>query len=91
MGMRLNIDSLMVALLAVFVASFAAMLFYGEIWQVNLSTLGSTTPLDIGHAQIAFAFSCVGIPSGAVMLYIMETKFPQDERKQDAVLTSSRS
>lgn len=89
--MKLNIDVLMVTLLAVFVVSFVAMLIYGEIWQVNLSTLGATTPLDIGHARIAFAFSCLGIASGSSMLYIMEKKFPQNEKKRDAVSASLHS
>jgi hypothetical protein len=90
-GMKLNIDILMTALLIVFVVSFAAMLLYGEIWQVNLSTQGSRTPLEIGHAQIAFVASCIGIASGASLLYIMTTKFAQDDRRQNADSTSSHS
>lgn len=90
-GMKLNIDILMTTLLVVFIVSFAAMLIYGEIWQVNLSTQGSRTPLEIGHAQTAFVASCVGIASGASLVYIMATKFSQDEKRQDAVSTSSHS
>jgi ABC-type Na+ efflux pump permease subunit len=86
--MKLNIDVLMVGLLIVLIASFVAMLIYGEIWQVNLSTLGATTPLDIEHARIAFAFSCLGIASGTIMLCMMETRFSKNEKKQNVVSTS---
>ena len=86
--MKPNIDVLMIALLVVFVASFVATLIYGEIWQVNLSTQGARAPLDIGHARIAFLTSCVGIASGVPMLYIMDRKFPQDVRKQEASASS---
>jgi hypothetical protein len=89
--MKPNIDVLMTILLVVLVASFAATLIYGEIWQVNLSTQGARAPLDIGHARIAFLASCVGIASGVSMLYIMDTKFAQDVRKQEAVSTSSHN
>jgi hypothetical protein len=80
--MKLNIDVLMILLLAVFVVSFIAMLTYGEVWQLNLSTQGVQTPLDIEHVGIAFTFSCMGIASGVSMMYMMETRFSQNERKQ---------
>jgi len=82
--MKLNIDLLMITLLIVFVVSFAFLLVYGEIWQVNLSTQSARTPIDMTHAQIAFAASCTGIASGALILYMTE-KFAQGERKQNAV------
>jgi len=71
--------------LVVFVVSFAVMLLYGEIWQVNLSTQGPRTPLDIWRAQVAFVASCFGIVTGSSMLYIMVTKFAQNARKRDTV------
>lgn len=89
--MKLNIDVLMTILLVVFVVSFVVLLIYGEFWRINLSTEGARTPLDIGHAQIVFTASCVGIASGVSMLYIMDAKFSQDKRKQEAVSTSPHS
>lgn len=86
--MKPNIDVLMTILLVVFIASFAALLIYSGFWQINLSTEGPRAPLDIEHAQVAFVASCVGIASGASMLYLMDTKFTQNERKQDAVSSS---
>jgi hypothetical protein len=85
--MKLNIDILMTALLIVFLASFAVMLAYSEIWQLNLSTESSGGPLDLLRARIAFAASCVGIAIGAIMLYLMSTKYAQNEKKQDALPT----
>jgi uncharacterized membrane protein len=89
--MKSNIDVMMTVLLVVFIVSFVVVLIYGELWRINLSTEGAPAPLDIGRAQIAFIASCVGIATGASMLYITETKFAKDERKHDAVLTSSHS
>lgn len=90
-GMKLNIDVLMALLLTFFVVSLVAMLFYGEIWQVNLSTSGASAPIDIAHARIAFVFSIIGIASGAFMLYVMDTKFGQDQEKQGTVSTLSQT
>ena len=78
--MKSNIDLLMTVLLVVFVASFLVFLIYGELWRINLSTEGAAAPLDIGRAQIAFIASCVGIATGASMLYITETRFAKDEK-----------
>ena len=88
--MKLNIDILMATLLVVFVVSFVITLLYGEVWMVNLSTQGSRTPLEIWRVQVAFAAACVGIVTGAAMLYVMATKFGKDATKQVAPSTPSR-
>jgi hypothetical protein len=84
--MKLNIDVLMIALLIVFIASFAIMIVYGEFWNINLSTESAgAQPPDFEHAQVAFIASCLSIASGASMLYITGKRFSEDKGKEKAV------
>jgi hypothetical membrane protein len=81
--MRINIDALMIVLLVVFVSSFVALIIYGEIWRIRLPTTDvNLEDFDRGHTQNAFVLSCISIASGASMLYIVETRFPEEEKEK---------
>ena len=79
--MKVNIDVLMIILLAVFLCSFIALMFFGRVWDINLSmTDRPIENFDRERTQSAFISSVLCIASGACMLYIIETRFPQDEK-----------
>jgi hypothetical protein len=79
--MKASIDVLMVILLTVFIGSFIALMIFGQVWDINLSmTDRSIQNFDRERTQNAFISSCFCIASGACMLYIIETRLPQDEK-----------
>jgi len=81
--MKTNIDALMLVLLIIFITSFTALIVYGEIWRIRLPT--TDVPLesfDRGHTQNVFVLSCISVASGASMLYIVETQFPEQEKQK---------
>jgi hypothetical protein len=83
--MEINIDALMLVLLITFTASFTALIVYGEIWRIRLPT--TDVPLenfDRGRTQNVFIMSCISVASGASMLYIVETQFPEQEKQKAA-------
>ena len=81
--MKPNMDVLMILLLVIFVASFAAMIIYGEVWRIRLSTTDvQVESVDRERAKNTFILSCISIVSGASMLYIFGTRFAQDGEKR---------
>ena len=85
--MKIGIDVLMTVLLAVFIASFAVLMVFGRIWEINLSMADrSIETFDRERAQSTFIASCFCIGSGVSMLFIIEKRFPQSE-KADVKMT----
>jgi hypothetical membrane protein len=81
--MRVNIDALMIVLLVIFISSFVGLIIYGEIWRIRLPTTDvQLENFDRGHTQNAFVLSCVSVVSGASMLYLVETRFPEEQKEK---------
>jgi hypothetical protein len=79
--MKVGIDVLMIILLIVFIGSFVTLMIFGEVWDINLSMADRhIESFDRGRTMNAFIASCFCIASGASMLYIVETRFPQGEK-----------
>jgi phage shock protein PspC (stress-responsive transcriptional regulator) len=81
--MKIDIDVLMMILLAVFVSSLVTLIIYGEVWRINLSmTDTAIESFDPVRTRNAFILSCLCIASGGSMLYIIATRFSQDEERK---------
>ena len=79
-----TIDVLMVTLLVIFVGSLVALIIYGEVWRINLSMTDTQIEnFDAVQTRNAFILSAVSIASGGSMLYILVTRFSQEEEKKE--------
>jgi phage shock protein PspC (stress-responsive transcriptional regulator) len=80
-----SIDVLMVILLVIFVGSLVGLIIYGEVWRINLSmTDTQIESFDAVQTRNAFILSAVSMASGGSMLYILVTRFSQEEEKKEA-------
>jgi hypothetical protein len=79
-----TIDVLMVILFVTFVGSLVGLIIYGEVWRINLSmTDTSIESFDSVRTRDAFILSVVSIASGGSMLYMLFTRFSQEEEKKE--------
>jgi hypothetical protein len=82
-----TIDVLMVILFMIFVGSLVGLIIYGQVWRINLSmTDTQIESFDPVATRNAFILSVVSIASGGSMLYILVTRFPQEEEKKEAAV-----
>jgi len=80
-----TIDVMLVILLLIFVGSLIGLIIYGEVWRINLSmTDTQIESFDAVQTRNAFVLSAVSMASGGSMLYILVTRFPQEEEKKKA-------
>lgn len=90
--MKVSVDILLTVLLVIFIGSLVAMIIYGELWRIRILTELSSAPVetfDYGLTLNAFISSCIGIVSGASILYILAKKFPLDEKAKPMSTTCS--
>jgi len=79
-----TIDVLMVILLVIFVGSLVGLIIYGEVWRINLSmTDTQIESFDAVQTRNAFILAAVSMVSGGSMLYILVTRFSQEEEKKE--------
>ena len=79
-----SIDVLMVILLVIFVGSLVGLIIYGEVWRINLSmTDTQIESFDAVQTRNAFILAAVSMVSGGSMLYILVTRFSQEEEKKE--------
>ena len=82
--MKINIDVLIVILLVIFAGSLVGLIIYGEVWRINLSMTDTHIEnFDPERTRNAFILSVVCIASGGSMLYILVTRFSQEEEKNE--------
>jgi hypothetical protein len=82
--MKINIDVLMVILLVIFVGSLVGLIIYGEVWHINLSMTDTQIEnFDPDRTRNAFLLSAVCVASGGSMLYVLVTRFSQEEEKKE--------
>jgi uncharacterized membrane protein YpjA len=81
--MKINVDALMVILLVIFVGSLVGLIIYGEVWRINLSMTDTQIQnFNPDRTRNAFLLSVVCIASGGSMLYVLVTRFSQEEEKK---------
>ena len=81
--MKINFDVLLIILLVIFVGSLVWLIIYGEVWRINLSLTDTHAEnFDADRTRNAFILSAVSIASGGTMLYILVTRFSQEEEKK---------
>jgi len=79
-----TLDVLMVILLVIFVGSLVGLIIYGEVWRINLSmTDTQIESFDAVQTRNAFILAAVSMVSGGSMLYILVTRFSQEEEKKE--------
>jgi len=88
--MKINIDVLLMILLATFIVCFFVVVIYGEVWRIRLpSTDMIIENFDNSRSLNTFIVSCIGTAAGASMLYIIQKEFPQDEKVKPLPSTPS--
>ncbi|MGA3191031.1 MAG: hypothetical protein ABSD73_00780 [Candidatus Bathyarchaeia archaeon] len=82
--MKMNFDVLIIILLVIFVGSLVWLIIYGEVWRINLSMTDTHVEnFDPDRTRNAFILSVVSIASGGSMLYILVTRYSQEEEKKE--------
>jgi hypothetical protein len=85
-----TIDVLMLVLITIFVGSLVGVIIYGEVWRINLSMQDThIESFDPVRTRNAFLLSVLSIASGGCMLYILITRFSQEEEKKKASTSAS--